>query len=255
MSGTGVSVPVGAAAGTSYRGRMRTARVVARTSAVLFADPGDGLVAVHGPDVEPFPFSLVIAARDVPALPAEGSVRLGEGVVVLPGGRRVAARAVPAAVPGPPGVRPGPMRDAIDAVPGAAERAAAIGPLDDPDRLLGRGPGLTPAGDDALLGYIAMAAHAHRDWDLPDPAPLARALAERAPARTTRVSAAMFAAAAEGRFAPAVGAVCRAGPDALPAALARLAAVGATSGLDTLVGVGAACGLSPLQARAPASPG
>lgn len=247
--------PVRSAGLTSYRGRMRTARVVARTSAVLFADPGDGLVAVHGPDVEPFPFSLVVAARDAAVMPAGGTVRLGGGVVELPGGRRAGARAVAAAVPGPPGVAPGRMRDAIDAVPGAAARVAAIGPLDDPDRLLGRGPGLTPAGDDALLGYIAMAAHAHRDWDLPDPAPLAAALAARAPGRTTRVSAAMLAAAAEGRYAPVIGAVCSAGPEELPAALARLAAVGATSGLDTLVGVGAACGVSRRSAPAPARPG
>jgi len=159
------------------------------------------------------------------------------------------------AVPGPPGVTPGRMRAAIDAFPGAAARAAAIGPLDDPDRLLGRGPGLTPGGDDALLGYIAMAAHAHREWGLPDPAPLAEALAARAPGRTTRVSAAMFAAAAGGRYAPLVGAVCRAAPADLPAAIARLAAVGATSGLDTLVGVGAACGVSSCPAPVPASPG
>ena len=247
--------PARAAALTSYRGPMRTARVVARTGAVLFADPGDGRVAVHGPDVEPFPFSLVVAARDAAVLPAGGTVGLGDGEVMLPGGRRLAARAVAPAVPGPPGVGPGAMRDAIGAVPGAAARVVAIGPLDDPDRLLGRGPGLTPGGDDALLGYIAMAAHAHGEWGLPDPGPLAEALAARAPDRTTRVSAAMFAAAAVGRFAPVVGAACRAGPADLPAALARLAAVGATSGLDTLVGVGAACGLSRPPAPGPASPG
>jgi hypothetical protein len=146
------------------------------------------------------------------------------------------------------------MRRALEAVPGLAARAEAIGPLADPDRLLGRGPGLTPAGDDALVGYIAMAAHARAAWGLPDPAPLAAALAARAPGRTTRVSAALLAAAADGRYAPVLGAVCRAGPDALPAAVARLAAIGATSGLDTLVGVGAACGVSPPPRWEPAAP-
>jgi len=52
-----------------------------------------------------------------------------------------------------------------------------------------------------------------------------------------------------------VGAACRAGPAELPAALARLAAVGATSGLDTLVGIAAAAaGVSPRGPGA-ASPG
>jgi hypothetical protein len=56
----------------------------------------------------------------------------------------------------------------------------------------------------------------------------------------------MLAAAAAGRYAPVVGAACRAGPAELPAALARLAAVGATSGLDTLAGMAAAAaGVTP----------
>ncbi|HTI35497.1 MAG TPA: DUF2877 domain-containing protein [Miltoncostaea sp.] len=228
---------------------MRSARVVVRTGAVAFADAGGTLLALHGPDVEPFAFSLVLAAA-----PPEDELLVGDGVVVA-GGRRLAARAVAPAVPGPPGVDAAGMRRALAAVPGLAERMAAIGPLDDPDRLLGRGPGLTPSGDDALAGYLALAAHAHRAWGLPDPAPLARALAAQAPGRTTRVSAAMLAAAAAGRYAPVVGAACRAGAAELPAALARLAAVGATSGLDTLAGFAAACGISPCPGPGPAAPG
>ena len=148
------------------------------------------------------------------------------------------------------------MLHALDGVPGLAARSAVAGPLDDAERLLGRGPGLTPSGDDVLIGFIAMCAHAHREWGLPDPAPLAAALAAIAPARTTAVSAALLSEAAHGRFAPVVGAVCRAGPADLPAALARLAVVGATSGLDTLVGVERACrATSPLPGRGRASPG
>jgi hypothetical protein len=225
---------------------MRSARVVVRTGTVAFADAGGELLALHGPGVEPFPFSLV-----VDRLPAADDLRIGDGVV-LAGGRRLAARAVEPARPGPPGVGADRMRRALDDVPGLARRRAALGPADDPELLLGRGPGLTPSGDDVLLGWLAMAAHAHREWGLPDPAPLAARLAARAPGRTTRVAAAMYAAAARGRYAPAVGAVCAAGPAELPAALARLAAVGATSGLDTLAGVAAAAaGVSPLPPAAP----
>ncbi len=96
-----------------------------------------------------------------------------------------------------------------------------------------------------------MAAHAHREWGLPDPAPLAADLASRAPGRTTRVAAAMYAAAARGRYAPAVGAVCSAAPRDLPAALARLAGVGATSGLDTLAGIAAAAAVAVSRVAPP----
>jgi Protein of unknown function (DUF2877) len=228
---------------------MRSARVVVRTGAVAFADAGGELLALHGPDVEAFPFSLVLRAP-----PAEDELHIGDGVVVA-GGRRLPARRVPPATPGPPGVGPATMLRALEDVTGLAARREAIGPLDDADRLLGRGAGLTPSGDDALLGWLAMAAGAHREWGLQDPAPLAAALSARAAGRTTRVSAAMLAAAAWGRYAPVVGAACRAGPAELPAALARLAAVGATSGLDTMVGIAAAAaGVSPRGPGA-ASPG
>lgn len=236
---------------------MRSATVVVRTTHVAFARVGGELVALHGPGAEPFPFSIVVPERDVASLPAEGPLRLGDGVVVLPGGRRLAARRPAAAQAGPPGVDATIMLRALGAVPGLAARSAAAGSLDDPERLLGRGQGLTPSGDDVLIGFIAMCAHAHRGWGLPDPAPLAAGLAARAPRRTTAVSAALLAEAARGRFAPVVGAVCRAGPADLASALARLAAVGATSGLDTLAGIERACrATSPaLRARAPASPG
>lgn len=218
-----------------------------RTGTVAFAEAGGELLALHGPDVEPFPFSLVVGS-----LPAEDDLRVGDGVVVA-GGRRRAARAVAPARPGPPGVDARVMLRALDDVPGLAGRRRALGDPDDPERLLGRGPGLTPSGDDLLLGWLAMAAHAHREWGLPDPSALAARLAARAPRRTTRVAAAMYAAAARGRYAPAVGTVCSAGAAELPAALARLAAVGATSGLDTLAGVAAAArGVSPRGAAGPA---
>ncbi|HET6692261.1 MAG TPA: DUF2877 domain-containing protein [Miltoncostaeaceae bacterium] len=226
---------------------MRSARIVVRTGTVAFAEAGGELLALHGPAVEAFPFSLVVAR-----VPPEDDLLVGDGVVVA-GGRRLAARAVPAAVPVPPGVDAAVMLRALDGVPGLAARREALGDPDDPERLLGRGPGLTPSGDDLLLGRLAMAAHAHRHWGVPDPAPLAAYLAERAPGRTTRVAAAMYAAAARGRYAPAIGAACAAAPGDLPAALARLAAVGATSGLDTLAGIAAtAAGVSPGREPGPA---
>lgn len=226
---------------------------------VLFAEAGGDLVAIHGPDVEAFPFSMVVSRSDAAGLPAEGVVTVEPGALRLADGRRIAARAVAGAAPGPPGAAPAALLAHLAALPGYPERAAELAPLADPlrralveaadplpaaIRMLGRGAGLTPSGDDVLLGAIAMTAHGHHGWGLPDPAPLADALAARAPGRTTAVSVAFLRAAARGRFAPVVAGVCRATPETLPAALRRLADVGASSGLDTAVGIGLVCAVA-----------
>jgi len=225
---------------------------------VLFAEAGGELVAVHGPDIEAFPFSLVVSRSEAAALSAEGGVAVEPGAVRLPDGRRIPARPVAGAAPGPPGADPGTLLRHLAALPGYPERAAELAPLAGPlrralaegadplpaaTRMLGRGAGLTPSGDDVLMGAIAMAAHGHGAWGVPDLAPLAGALAALAPGRTTAVSAALLRAAARGRFAPVVGSVCRATPETLPSALRRLAAVGASSGLDTAVGMGLVCAM------------
>jgi hypothetical protein len=59
---------------------MRSARVIVRTGAVAFADAAGELLALHGPDVEAFPFSLVLRAP-----PAEDDLEVGDGVVVAGG--------------------------------------------------------------------------------------------------------------------------------------------------------------------------
>jgi hypothetical protein len=95
--------------------------------------------------------------------------------------------------------------------------------------LVGRGPGLTPAGDDLLAGLLVGLAGRP---DLRDP--LAAAVLAAAPRRTTWLSAELLAHAAHGRAAPAVVAVADAlaygDDDALPRALPALLAVGHTSG-------------------------
>ncbi len=64
----------------------------------------------------------------------------------------------------------------------------------DPDGLAGRGPGLTPAGDDILIGYVAALGLLHGDW------PRARMIAERAAHRTTSLSATLLRHAARGEL-------------------------------------------------------
>jgi hypothetical protein len=103
----------------------------------------------------------------------------------------------------------------------------------------GRGPGLTPSGDDVLVGIL----HAMTAW--PALAAAAggpegrRRIARAAGPRTTRISAAYLRAAAEGWAAEPwhalVAALDHTGA-ALEAAVAALARVGETSGADALTG-------------------
>jgi hypothetical protein len=130
-----------------------------------------------------------------------------------------------------------------------ATRAAAMrltaGPSEDlPRLLLGRGIGLTPAGDDFLLGILV----AHRWWppQLQMGNALAAAVVREAPDRTTRLSAALLTAAARGaadaHWHTLANALDGAAP--LDRAIDALLSHGATSGADALAGVAAVVGLN-----------
>jgi hypothetical protein len=104
-------------------------------------------------------------------------------------------------------------------------------------RLAGLGPGLTPAGDDFLLGLLVWAWLAH-----PTPAAFGRTVSGTASPRTTALAAAWLTAAADGyvgtvwhRF---LATVARdAGPAEILAAADRVLDFGATSGADALAGL------------------
>ncbi|HEY7589994.1 MAG TPA: DUF2877 domain-containing protein [Candidatus Limnocylindrales bacterium] len=102
--------------------------------------------------------------------------------------------------------------------------------------LIGLGPGLTPSGDDVLVGFTA-GLSAIGD---PRARRLARAWAGAATGRTTDVAVAFHRAAARGFYAERLHVVARAllaGPvEAIPEAIRLAAAWGATSGSDTLAG-------------------
>lgn len=104
-------------------------------------------------------------------------------------------------------------------------------------RLVGLGPGLTPAGDDALIGWV-VGLHASGD---PHDARLldavARPLANLAARGTTDLSRALLAAALAGHLSEPAAAFVRR-PDGRH--LAALLAQGATSGGDFLAGYGLA---------------
>ncbi len=118
-------------------------------------------------------------------------------------------------------------------------RALRLG-IDDLDEvarsLAGRGPGLTPAGDDALAGYVfARIALAH-----PESHRTARA-ARTAAEVTGEPSASLLRAAADGEvFAPAaqmLAALLRADGPALAPAVRTLTALGRTTGGAYLTGI------------------
>ena len=117
------------------------------------------------------------------------------------------------------------------------------------ESLVGLGPGLTPSGDDALVGMAAaltaMAARGSLDAAFLGP------VADAVPARTTTVSATFLRHASAGQFAAGVHQLMGVliGPDAsdAQATIERCVAYGATSGADTLVGI-----LLGLDALAPA---
>jgi hypothetical protein len=125
-------------------------------------------------------------------------------------------------------------RDPVPAAAGARE-------------LLGRGPGLTPEGDDllaAVAGTLAVLGPA-TGLDGPDRAALLAAVAPAA-GRTTALSATLLALAAAGRLPEPAGRLLDLGPDgeaARPAALARLERLGHGSGRAYAAGIAVASGL------------
>jgi hypothetical protein len=109
-----------------------------------------------------------------------------------------------------------------------AYRAAA-------QRMAGRGPGLTPSGDDLLMGIVL----ALRTWPHAARATgVADRLVDAAMPKTTRISAAYLDAARRGSAGEPWHALIRGLHDAAAAraAVRRLARVGETSGADALTG-------------------
>ena len=114
--------------------------------------------------------------------------------------------------------------------------------------LLGRGPGLTPEGDDllaAVAGTLAVLGPA-AGWDQSVLGATVAALVGPARARTTALSATLLELAAEGRLAEPAGRLLDLGPGgeaAWPAALARLERLGHGSGRAYAAGIAAATSL------------
>lgn len=151
---------------------------------------------------------------------------------------------------GPLAPSPAPPRSAAEAFQrralyGLARLAAAARADDLPavvdaaEGLLGLGPGGTPSGDDALVGFLGAWLRLS-----PEPGParqVASRLAALAPSRTTRLAAEFHYHLARGGLSQSLeallAAIARAEPPAIRAAAEALAGYGATSGRDTIAGV------------------
>ncbi|WP_088287715.1 DUF2877 domain-containing protein [Kineosporia sp. A_224] len=257
-----------AAASTTLRtlllGPVRALRVVATTPRALYLAVGEQpVVALLAPDAVRVPFGMVLDARVPPHL---AGAAVGDEALVGGGGLSVAGvtvrplrwwdPAVPAlhvvasrVATGLARLLPAAPEEVATRLPalGAALAALGAGPhagLAAAVRtLVGRGPGLTPAGDDVLAGALCALAAAR------PPCPARQALADVVRAelhRTTPVSAALLAEAVEGRAVPQVVDLLRTlgrpGDEGrLRAAVDALVDVGHTSG--TALGHGLVLGL------------
>jgi Protein of unknown function (DUF2877) len=220
---------------------------------------GGRLLAVHGPGPLLAPFA--VAVDDASRL---STVCPGERIVWGAGARPAASlalawestttvdcsagdaggsgRGAAALLPEPPA--PGaPSLDSPLGVQARAELAEGISRGDGhrvvgaARRLIGLGEGLTPAGDDCLVGALAVLHRARVPWLTGDES-VGRAIAHATHGRTTAVGREFILHAVDGLFSEVVLAVLRAASrDEAQRAAARLLGLGATSGADTLAGM------------------
>ena len=221
---------------------------------------GDGhLVTLHGPGPLAAPFAVALDARPAwgalePGAPVryEGPGRLAVGALSLDW---AAARIVDGSIGA--GSDPGPLAAALadargrPAAPslsspralGARRRLAEGLWRGDAERfadgargLIGLGEGLTPAGDDLLVGCLAVTRRFRPAFAADDR--IRGALAEATRHGTTAVAREFLLEALEGRFSELVVAVTSAADAAgARAALSDLLGLGATSGGDTAAGM------------------
>jgi hypothetical protein len=226
MSAAALRASVPARLRELLNGPMLHGTLLARFPTALYVavPAGFGVIALVTRDAVRLPCALVLPAssREFPLDRPGGPLRIGAGALRIGGLEVVAGRVVSVAVPNLPAPAPNLLRD--------------FAPVEfgDPVRLLGRGDGLTPSGDDILGGYLAAAA----SFGLP--ANDVRSIVEAECARrTTTLSAALLRHAAAGEAIPQVVALLDAlcGRRPLPAALDDLRRVGHSSGAALTAGV------------------
>jgi hypothetical protein len=203
---------------------------------------------------------LHLRLRALPSVTPAAAVLVVDGRLHL-GQSSIDLGAVPAWTPPPIQGRirtrrvPGVEQSALATRPELVSRVRTLVRLDDLDGLAGLlggwGPGLTPAGDDALAG-IVLTVHALGGDEN-------RLLATVESVRSTDLSRAYLHWAARGQCIEPAHALLAAltgdQPDRIAAASARLCGYGASSGADLLLGIDCAVGEHALRtAEAQATP-
>jgi hypothetical protein len=209
----------------------------------LYVDVGTDLVAVVSRDGLRLPCALVVtepsAARPLARFSIGDAATMGDGVVSV-GDRSFVVRRwwrPRRALPWHPGPQLTARCAAVEALlPPLPHPLPADPGAWSPASMVGLGPGLTPAGDDVLAGMLLTLCAA------PAAAPRWEELATETLSllsRTTSLSATLLQHAAAGRGIPQVLDVvdALAGTGNLPAATARLLAVGHSSGAALAHGV------------------
>lgn len=244
-----------------WGGPVRPGRVLACFPAALYAVAGAEVVAVVCRDASRLPVAAVLAepssARPFAAVRPGQPATLGGGE--LRAGRlRVRMVRTWPATPRLPGTTPAGLARGLAALAAGLQRSEQrpglpAAELPRPpwpaaaDRLLGRGPGLTPSGDDLIAGVLVGLTLLPRALGRPAPgglAELVRLVHAEAPRRTTALSTALLRAAARGQPSAEVthllGALTAPDTVGVQPAAAGLLGVGATSGADLAHGVLAA---------------
>lgn len=202
------------------------------------------LVAVVDPGVPRLPMAMVLGAdasfaRLVPAAVGGGRLRLGDVEVYAVrwwDPRPVLAPVAPDVLAGNldrlARLMTGPV-EVPQALADAVRHGDPVGAGRAARGLVGLGPGLTPAGDDVLVGLLSALSL------LSGPPAMVRAVLAAAAGRTTELSLALLRHAAAGRCIDRVGDVLRAlcGHGAVEPAHRRLAAVGHSSGPALALGI------------------
>lgn len=212
--------------------------------------------------LHPWAVAIAITRRDLARIAENAPVRVADGVIEVGSSRIELAglevvdlrlkrrlRALPAtvrALASHAEAKPadGPFEPALAV---ALERFRAGGEIRGLAALVGLGEGLTPSGDDVIVGALAgLDAALEASGEAAALRQRLCAELEQGTSRTTRLAAQMLDAAAAGFYAePVLGllqtlALPKPGAKALERAVAALLAVGHRSGADTLSGIVAA---------------
>jgi uncharacterized protein DUF2877 len=217
------------------------------------------LLTLQGPGRLVAPFAAELTRRPGICVPPGGRARRQDDLLALDGltldwrAAAVADTAMPESVRAPSAilsavlsqcsVSAAPALSSVTAVRARARIAEGLSCqlsdefLEGARELIGLGEGLTPAGDDCVVGVLAVVHRFAPSWLRRHPA-ITVSIAARAAAATTTIAGEFVAHALDGRFAEImIELLTGKTADAVERAAARLLRTGATSGADTLVGI------------------